>query len=122
MLANNNTDQGCRWPDTKKHYTLVFLNGSKVRTTNDILSIPVIKYRSTWRVWVLKPFDSKQARTQKKKSVLFPTLEETTDATVMLEFIKIRKSNLSYKSMAKLKIEYSVFIKVIIYSRNLDKT
>lgn len=50
---------------------------------------------------VLKNFDSKQTRVQKKKSFLFPDLQETTYETVILEFMKIWLLNLSIKCESK---------------------
>lgn len=49
----------------------------------------LIKRKFSYTVGVLKNFDSKQTKIQQKKSFWFPDLQETTDTTVVVEFIKI---------------------------------
>ena len=50
------------------------------------------KRKFTLAVGFLKHFDSKHTKIQKKKLLVFPDLQETADATEILEFIKIRLS------------------------------
>lgn len=52
----------------------------------------LIKRKFSYTVGVLKNFDSKQTKIQQKKSLWFPDLQETTDTTVVVEFIKIQLS------------------------------
>ena len=54
--------------------------------------MPLIKRKFTDAVGVLKNFGNKQTKIQKNKSFLFPDLQETMDATVVVEFIKISLS------------------------------
>lgn len=67
---------------------------SKVRTAEGLLSIALTNKKFTYATGVPKKFGSKQTKIQRKKSFLFPDLQETVDATVVLEFMKITMSNL----------------------------
>lgn len=51
-------------------------------------------WKLTYATRVPRKLGSKQAKIQKRKSFLFPDWQETVDATVLLEFIKIWFANL----------------------------
>ena len=51
-------------------------------------------WKLTYATGVPRKLGSKQAKLQKRKSFLFPNLQETVDATVFLEFMKIKFAKL----------------------------
>lgn len=67
-------------------------NNSKLRSAEGLLSMALIKRKFTYTIAVPKKFGSKQTKIQ-RKSFLFPDLQETTDATVVFELMKIKLSN-----------------------------
>lgn len=54
--------------------------------------MPLINRKFKDAVGIVKNVDSKKTKIQKITSFLFPDLQETTDATVLVEFIKIQLS------------------------------
>ena len=67
-------------------------NNSKLRSAEGLLSMALIKRKSTYTIAVPKKFGSKQTKIQ-WKLFLFPDLQETTNATVVFELMKIKLSN-----------------------------
>jgi hypothetical protein len=54
----------------------------------------LIKRKLTYAIKAPRNFGKRQNRIQKKRLFLFPDLQETVDAPVVLEFMKISPSNL----------------------------
>lgn len=63
-------------------------------TAEGLLSTALTNERFSYAIGAPKNFGSRQSRIQRKKSFLFPELQETKDATVVFEFMKIKLSNL----------------------------
>jgi hypothetical protein len=69
--------------------------------------MPLINRKFKDAVGIVKNFDSKKTKIQKKTSFLFPDLQETTDATVLVEFIKIQLS-ICYPTDAKVRLRRKI--------------
>jgi hypothetical protein len=68
----------------------------KTLSAEGLLSIALSNRKFPYAKGVPKNFGSKQNRIQKKRLFLFPDLQETTDVSVTLEFMKIKLSNLQF--------------------------
>lgn len=77
---------GCKWPDSNDYYSVI---SSKLQDSEGIAAAKEI---FTSRKGVIKDLRTKQTKIQKKKLFLFPDLQETTDANVGVEFMKMRLS------------------------------
>lgn len=69
---------------------------SKMKTAEGLLSMALINRKLTNAKRVPRNFGSRQNKIQKNKLFLFPELQETLDAPVVLEFMKITQSNLQF--------------------------
>lgn len=78
---------------TDHYYGWISLKKSETSNAEGLLSTDFTSERLTHAIRAPKNFGSKQTKIQ-KKSFLFPELQETKDATVVLEFMKIELSNL----------------------------
>ncbi|KAK8519375.1 hypothetical protein V6N12_025414 [Hibiscus sabdariffa] len=63
--------------------------------TAGLLSTALNEIKLMYAIGSPRNLGSKQKRVQKKKVLLFPDLQETVDASVVLEFMKIMQSNLA---------------------------
>lgn len=75
-----------------------FQNYVKLRIAGKLLSTALIKWKSKFAVGVLKNFVSRQTKILQKKKFLFPDWQETMDPVMVLEFMKIRLSNLKHNA------------------------
>lgn len=87
-----------QWSSDGNNYGLTSLHTNKSQTDEDgFLIIALNKRKLTCTTDNPRNLGSRQTRIQ-RKSVLLPALQETLDATVLLEFMKIKFSKLHQKT------------------------
>jgi hypothetical protein len=97
MLPSSKEGSGPADAQINSNYRVISPRALKTRTAEGRLSIALINRKSPKAKGVPKNLGSKQNRIQKKMMFLFPDLQETTDVSVILEFMKIKLSNLYIK-------------------------